>query len=263
LRSQVGQIRAVAVFTTAAALFFPALEGARAGAWPAPEGKTQVIAKYERQAADEGFTPDGERVAIDHREEEGASLFVEHGLTDRLTLQARAGLIRGRDRFVAYEGRGPLELGLRYTVLQTGRTVVSVYGGAAEPGAGRNAGYAAPGQGKADLEARLLLGRSGQWRGRPVYLDLQAGRVARAGLADETRLDATLGIAPRRDWLLLAQAYAGEADAQGLRARWLKTELSAVRRFDRWGVQAGWRQTVSGREAARDQGIVIALWRGF
>jgi hypothetical protein len=263
LRPKAGQIRAVAVFTTAAALFFAALDEARAGAWPAPKGKTQVIAKYERQAADEGFTPDGELVAIDHRQEEAASVFLEHGLSDRLTLQARAGLIRGRDRFVAYEGRGPLELGLRYTAVQTPRTVVSVYAGAAEPGAGRNAGYAAPGQGKADFEARLLLGRSGQWRGRPVYLDLQAGRVARAGLADETRMDATLGITPQRDWLLLAQAYGGEARAQGLRARWLKTELSAVRRFQHWGIQAGWRQTVSGRETARDQGIVVALWRGF
>ena len=247
----------------ATALFCAKPDQARAGAWPIPDGKTQAIAKYERQAADEGFTPEGQLVAIDHREEENLSLFVEHGLTSRLTLQAKAGVTRGHDRFVRYEGRGPLELGLRYAVFASDRTVAVVYVGATQAGAGRNAGYAAPGRGEADLEARLLLGRSGVVRGREAFVDVQVAHLSRSGLSDETRLDATLGVRPARNWLLLAQAYGGEAQSRPVSSRWLKTELSVARSFQRWSVQAGWRQTVAGRETARDQGLIVAVWRGF
>lgn len=200
-------------------------------------------------------------VDIDHRRDETLSLFAERGLTPRLTLQAKAGVTRGRDRWVDYSGRGPLELGLRWTVRRDDRSALAVYLGAGEAGAGRNAGYAAPGQGSLDLEARVLYGRSGVWRGRQVYVDLQAARLKRRGLADETRMDATLGLRPARNWLLLAQTYAGQADRDPIRSRWLKTEFSVARSFGDWSLQGGWRDTISGRETARDRGVVLAVWR--
>lgn len=227
------------------------------------KGETQLIAKYERQSADRGFDADGGLVGLDHRRDENASIFVERGLTDRLTLQAKAGLTRGQDRFVRYEGRGPVELGLRYAVVARPRTVAAVYLGAAEAGVGRNAGYAAPGQGRADLEARLLLGRSAATRRGEIFTDLQIARLRRSGLADETRLDATLGFRPSRNWLVMTQTYAGKTDSRLQKARWIKAEMSVVRNLGDWSVQAGWRQTLSGRAVAKDGGLVIAVWRGF
>lgn len=232
-----------------------------AGAWPLDRGKTQVIAKYERTTANQGYAPDTSLVAIPRRRDETLSLFVERGLTPRLTLQAKAGVTRGQDQWVDYSGRGPLELGLRWTARRTDRSSLAVYLGAAEPGEGRNAGYAAPGKGSLDLEARVFYGRSGVWRGRKVYVDLQVARLQRQGLADENRFDATLGVKPTDHWEVLAQTYAGQADHEAVRARWLKTELSVVRAFGDWSLQAGWRDTVSGRETARDRGIVLAAWR--
>ncbi|WP_419251650.1 hypothetical protein ACN2C6_09845 [Caulobacter sp. ErkDOM-YI] len=236
---------------------------AMAGAWPMSKGQTQVIAKVERQSADQAFDADGAVQDPGRREDETASLFIEHGVTDRLTLQAKAGLTRGRDPFVRYEGRGPVELGLRYAVLKRPRTVAAIYIGAAEPGVGRNAGYAAPGQGEVDLEARLLLGRSVTTRRGEIFSDLQLARLRRSGLADETRMDATLGFRPTRNWLVMAQTYAGEADARPRKSSWVKAELSVVRGFGAWSVQAGWRQTLAGREIARDRGAVLGIWRGF
>lgn len=227
------------------------------------DGQTQVIAKVERQSADQGFDPDGDLWAIDARRDETASIFVEHGLSGRLTLQAKVGLTRGHDRFVRYEGRGPVELGLRYAVLKSDQAVASVYLGAAEAGAGRNAGYAAPGQGKADLEARVLAGRSMRIRGREAFVDVQAARLRRTGLANETRVDLGLGVRPVRSWLFLAQAYAGRTDSGTVGSRWLKTEISAIRFFGTWGIQAGWRETLAGREVAKDSGAVLGIWRGF
>ncbi len=236
---------------------------ARAGAWPVAPGKTQLIGKYERQSADRGFDPQGQQIDIDRRRDEAVSVFVEHGLTERLTLQAKAGVTRGRDRWVDYSGRGPVELGLRWAVRRDERSALSVYLGAGEAGVGRNAGYAAPGQGSLDLEARVLYGRSATWRGRPVYLDLQAARLKREGLADENRLDVTLGLRPTPKMLLLAQTYAGQAQRRGADSRWLKSEISVVRSFGNWSAQAGWRDTLSGREIARDRGVVLALWRNL
>jgi hypothetical protein len=256
----------VAIPGVAAVLFFALALSPRsawAGAWPMKDGEGLVILKYEDQKADQGFDPDGVQVAIDPRRDESLSLYGEYGLTGRLTLQAKAGVTRGHDRFVAYDGRGPLELGLRYAVLRTERSVVSLYLGAGQAGVGRNAGYAAPGAGDADLEARLLAGSSRAWRGRPLFGEIQVARLRRSGLADETRLDATIGLRPAKPWLLLAQAYAGQADSRPVRSRWLKTEVSVVRDLGPWSLQAGWRQAVAGRETPADRGAVLAAWRRF
>jgi len=240
-----------------------AVDAAQAGAWPADAGRTLAIAKYERTTADQGYDRDGRLASIDPRRDETFSLFVEHGLTPRLTLQAKLGATRGHDRWVSYSGRGPVEAGVRWTFQRGSRSSLALYLGAGEAGVGRNAGYAAPGKGSLDLEARLLYGRSAVWRGREVFVDLQAARLRREGLANETRVDATLGLRPAKPWLLLVQTYAGEADRGGVDARWVKSEVSVVRTIGDWSLQAGWRDTVSGRETARDRGAVLAAWRRF
>lgn len=247
-----------------AAAFLCALgDAAWAGAWPTPKGQTQAIAKYERQSADQGFDPDGATVAIDPRRDETVSIFVEHGLTPRLTLQAKAGLTRGHDRFVRYEGRGPVELGLRYAVYRSERGVAAIYVGAAEAGAGRNAGYAIPGRGGVDAEVRVLLGRSLAVGRAELFTDLQIARLRRPDLADENRLDATIGVKPGRSWLFLSQIYAGETVSRPVKSGWIRTETSVVRSFSTWSLQAGWRQTLMGREVASDKGAVVAVWRRF
>ena len=234
-----------------------------AGAWPVAPGETLAILKYERAQADEAFDADGFGVAMPPRTDESVSLYVERGLTERLTLQGKLGWTRGEDAFVAYEGRGPMELGLRYTILRGDQSAVSLYAGAVLAGEGRNAGYAAPGAGTTDLEARLLAGRSGTFRGQPVFAEAQLARLDRSGLPDETHLDLTLGMEPSPRWLMLTQVYAGEAEGAAVSPRWLKLEVSAVRRFGDWRLQAGWRETVAGREGPAERGPVFAVWRSF
>jgi hypothetical protein len=234
-----------------------------AGAWPMKDGEGQAIFKYEDQKADTGFDPNGVEADIDPRRDRTLSLYGEYGLTDRVTLQVKAAVTEGHDRFVDYEGLGPIELGLRYALLRTDRSAVSLYLGAAKDGEGRNAGYASPGEGDMDLEARLLAGTSGDWRGVPVFTEIQIARLKRKGLADETRVDATLGFRPGPRWLLMAQTYAGQADSAPVRSRWLKGEMSIVRDLGAWSLQAAWRQALAGREAPADHGPVFAVWRRF
>lgn len=233
---------------------------ARAGVWPLDAGDTLAIVKYERAEAGDAWDIDGNRYDWIERTDETASLYIEHGLTERITLQGKLAWSRGVEAGVPYAGRGPAELGLRLAVLDSGPTVVSVYAGALVAGDGRNVGYAPPGEGGVDYELRLLAGRSFTVQGRPAFLEAQVARLERAELFDETRLDLTLGYEPSPRWLLLVQSYGGLTEAE---PAWLKLEASAVRRFGDWSLQAGWRASVAGRAGPVEDGPVVAVWRRF
>lgn len=221
--------------------------------------------KYERGRADEAFDADGVRSPILGVADDDLSVFVEHGLTDRLTFQGSASLTRGTDGVITGEGRGPLTAGLRWTpvVRANGREVWSVYVGGTRLGEGRNSAYLPPGAGDYDGEVRAFYGRSARVLGREAFLDVQAARLFRSGAPDESHLDVTLGYELRAKWLVLVQAYAGQADAAGLDPRWLKLEAGLVRQFGDWRVQAGWRDTIAGRLTPIEGGPVLAVWRRF
>lgn len=126
-----------------AAILVFAAGPAFAGAWTLPKGKGQAIVKYERMRADQGFGLDGERLALPvGRRDQVAGLFAEYGLTDAVTVQLKTDWQEGRDRFADFEGRGPVELGLTWRLHRDDRWAASLYGGVAQGGAGRNAGYA-------------------------------------------------------------------------------------------------------------------------
>lgn len=231
---------------------------AAADAWTRPKGEGLAILKYEDMRADRGFDRSGDLADLPAgRRDRTASIYAEYGLTDRLTVRLKGEWQSGEDAFVDYDGRGPVEIGLNWQVWRDDRTAVALYGGVADGGEGRNAGYAAPGVGERDWEVRAAGGRAFG----ATFVELQAARRFRDGLPDETRLDATIGAHLGTDWMVLGQAFGGETESG--EARWLSLEASVVRNFGVWSVQAGWRNAVAGRETADSSGIVIALWRRF
>ena len=250
----------------AAALGAAAVAGsAHAGAWPEGTGVTQAILKYERGRSDEDFTSTGGRASAPHVADDDLSLFVEHGLTSRLTFQGQIGYTRGQVGPFESDGRGPISAGLRWTpyVGANGREVLSVYAGGVLDGEGRNSAYLLPGQGDHDGEFRVLYGRSAKVFGREGFLDVQVAYLARSAFADETHLDVTVGYEVARNWLLLLQNYDGDAMTAGRDPRWAKVEGGVVRRFGSWRVQAGWRATVAGRSTPAESGPVLAVWKTF
>lgn len=240
---------------------------AQASAWVQPKGKGQLIVKWEDMRAERGFGPDGVLADLTApRTDRAVGLFGEYGLTDRLTVQVKSDWQDGRDAFVDYEGRGPLEVGLTWQVHRDDRNAASLYVGYADAGEGRNAGYAAPGQGRGDWEARVSVGRNlkgvgGPWTPERSFVELQAARRMRAGLPDETRAEFTAGGHFGENWMILGQAFGGMTDGGG--ARWLSVETSVVRRLGDWSLQAGWREAVAGREVVQNRGLVVAVWRRF
>lgn len=250
----------------AAMAFLAGAMPAAAGPWTQPKGQGQMIVKYEDMRADRGFDMDGALADLPaERRDRVIGLFAEYGLTDRLTLQLKGDWQSGEDAFINYEGRGPLEIGVTWQAWRNERTAISLYAGYADGGEGRNAGYAAPGVGDNDWEVRAAVGRSfgglGRWGPSGSFVDLQVARRQRQDLPDETRFDATAGAHLGADWMVLAQAFGGQADEDG--PRWLSLEASLVRNVGDWSVQAGWRQTIAGRETPDAGGPVVALWRRF
>ena len=196
------------------------------------DGKTQAIFKYESETADEAFDPNGVVVPIASQDEESLTLFVEHGLTSRITLQGKVGWTRGTGQFAEFDGRGPIDIGGRFAFLKGPKTAVSVYAGVTFAGEGRNAAYySEPGAGEMDMEVRFLAGRSGRWLKRDAFGEVQLARIGREGLPDETRVETTIGWHPARNWLLMAQTYAGRAEAEPTAPLWLKSEVSVIPRL--------------------------------
>ncbi len=159
---------------------------ARAGAWPMAAGETQTILKLEDQRANSGYDQAGTRRPIPFRREDSLTLFFEHGLTDRFTLQGKFGVLDGVDGPLDYRGRSPIELGLRALLWRRGGAVASVYAGGVVSGAGLNAVWAGPGAGRGDLEIRFLAGDSANFLGRHAYTEVQVARLQRRKL-DKTR----------------------------------------------------------------------------
>lgn len=169
-----------------------------ADAWTQARGKGQVIVKFEDMRADRGFDMDGSLAELPaERRDTVASVFAEYGITDRFTVRFKGDWQAGKDAYLDYEGRGPLEIGVNWQLWRDDRTAISLYGGYADGGEGRNAGYAAPGVGDSDWEVRLSAGRSfggfERWGPTGSFVELQAARRMRQGLPDETRVDATAG----------------------------------------------------------------------
>ncbi|PXA80289.1 hypothetical protein DMC25_21215 [Caulobacter sp. D4A] len=242
---------------------------AEAAAWTQPKGGAEVIVSLRAQDSTHGFDAGGGAVDIvDYRKTE-LQAFAEYGLTDRLTLGLQGSVRRLRTANGRADEPGHIEVGVRYRLLardgwvMSNQTSVRLPGGDADPGAAQK------GSPDAEYDSRLLVGWSGTLGGREVFADVQGGLRRRDGdPPDERRFEATLGVRPRRQIMLMGQAYAVSslgAGQGGYEAyRYLNLELSAVYALPAgWSAQAGLTGTASGRNALRERGAVVALWRRF
>ena len=165
--------------------------------------------------AEDGFDLSGVRAPLPAEQvDQVLGLFVEYGLTDRITLQVKGDWQDGEDAFVDYQGRGPVELGVRVNVWRDDWTVLSIYAGYAWGGDARNAVYAHPGAGDSDWDLRVH-GADGPSPGDGAFVEVQAARRLREGLPDETRVDLTAGAELAPGWSVLNQVFAGRSEEGG------------------------------------------------
>ncbi len=250
----------------AACLVVPAQ--AQAGAWPQAKGDTQVIISYEPGNADKGFDDSGDKtIALDRWKQDNVSLYVDHGVNDRLTLTLK---INYRDYITDSEhfsGLSSIEAGGRWTIKRSDDFVFALGASIEGLGKGRRNDFDVTAKGGTDTDLRAYAGKSFKMLGKDAFIDLQAARHLRQYEANEWRVDATLGVKPSAKWMVMAQVFAGRTDkASWGHAAWANTELSVVRSFgsqQKTSVQLGFRQTTGGRNVPAVNALVVSLWKTF
>ncbi|MGQ7790851.1 hypothetical protein ACUN0C_00400 [Faunimonas sp. B44] len=260
--------RRAAIALAALALGVP---DAFAGAWTLDRSAGQVIFSLTAKDAVRAFDASGASVSRPAHRKRELSAYVEYGATDWLTLVFSPTLERttiAAPSSARYQGLGYTEFGARARFWQAGAWVGSVQVLGRAAGAADRSDPAQAGKTAHQVDARLLVGRSFSVRGRPAFVDVQAGRRMASGKgAGEYRLEASAGIHIRPRLLLLAQSFnalSNRGGGLGTRPRRHEVQFSAVWALSRaWSLQLGAVATVAGREALRERGLVAALWRRF
>jgi hypothetical protein len=250
----------------AACLLFPAV--AHAGAWPQATGDTQVIISYEPGHADKGFDASGNKtLSLDKWKTNEASIYVDHGVSERLSLTAKVNYRDYTTDSEHFSGLSSIELGGRWTVKRSDDFVFALGATVEGLGKGRRTDFDQSTKGGTDYDLRAYAGKSFNLLGKPAFIDLQAARHLRQYEASQWRIDATLGVKPSPKWTVMAQVFAGRTDKESWgHAAWANTELSVVRSFgpqQKTSVQLGLRQTTAGRNVPAVNAVVVSLWKTF
>jgi len=241
---------------------------AKAGAWPQAKGDTQVIISYEPGNADKGFDANGGgTIALDKWKTSETSLYVDHGISEHLTLAAKVNYRDYTTDSGHFSGLGSVEVGGRWTLKRTDDFVFALGASVEGLGKGRRNDYDLSAKGGTDYDLRAYAGKSFSLLGKAAFVDLQAARHLRQYEANEWRVDATLGAKPSPKWMVMAQVFAGRTDkASWGHAEWANTELSVVRSIgpqQKTSVQLGLRQTSVGRNVPAVHAVVVSLWKTF
>jgi protein XagA len=259
-----------------------------AGAWVYPEGRGQVILTTLLAGARMAYGPDGRLVATPPYRKLEARAYLEHGLTDWLTLvgegsamrfsgaasqsydpvealiaEAKAGLPLSAPppTAVKYQGLGLGAVGARLRLLDDGGFVVSTQ--ASLRTASQEARRFLDMREALQVDARLLIGRKFELAGFTGFVDTQLGTRSGGQNGNEFRLDLTAGLRPFDRLLIMGQSFSAFAP-HGARKSSIteqKFQLSAV--FEATpsiSLQIGGVVALGGVNAPAEQGIVSAIW---
>jgi hypothetical protein len=240
-----------------------------AGAYTQPAGAGQIIATATITDSSRYFDAKGRPVSgPDYFKAEVPVLF-EYGATDWLTLIASPAYLNAATQGSSFSGLEYAEFGARVRLYSTRDSVFSLQATTRQPGPIHKADPAQAGYTDVQNDLRALYGHSFTLGGWPAFTDLQAGYRLRNGAApDEGHFDATLGVRPAPDVMLLAQSFnvvsngAGYAGFQ--ETTYAKVQLSAVFDLtDKWSLQLGGITTVAGENQIIQPGAVAGLWYKF
>ena len=245
---------------------------ARAGAFNIPAGQGLAILDATFEGGSRYFNGEGRLAPSGGFKRGDVSAYIEYGITDWLMAVLRPDLtavaLDGHPGG-SYAGLGTTEAGAQLRVATFGPAVLAVQGTFRLPGSTDRTNPALVNQTSRDADLRGLFGSGfvlGSW---PAVVDLQAAyRFRDSGAPDEIHADATLGVRPWPDLMLLLQAFNTTGIGRGTpwfpRQNYTHVAVSGVYDLDPfWSVQIGVFTTVLGRQTLRDQGVTTAVWRRF
>lgn len=260
---------------------------ARAGAWLWPANHGQLMLTTTFADARKAYDRNGRLVATPSYRRFETQLYLEHGVTEGLTLvgegaamdfsgagdrtsdlarsiaQAKAGLpVDGVSTpGPHYRGLGLGAVGLRLGLATAGDYIVSAQ--ATARAASSQARRFLDMRQTVAADARLMLGRSFQVSGMSGFLDAQIGYRSGGQNGPEARLDLTAGLRPRPDFLLLAQSFSAIAPRGGVAPVMAaqRFQLSAVYNVSSSvSVQIGGVIAILGVNSPAERGVFTGLW---
>ncbi|WP_417471194.1 hypothetical protein [Maricaulis sp.] len=240
-----------------------------AGAWPQPRGEGLLISTTLLDRAEAAFDADGDRRDDGYFYKDELALYLEYGLSERLTLVSRLAWQtverRSGPDFDSAQGFAATELGLRGLLMTGEHQVLSLQAMAILPGEGENISDQPLGDGGNAWEGRLLWGTS---LGRDVFADAQlAYRRREDEFSDEARLDLTLGWQPRPRWHLFAQSFSVwslDDPRPGVREfEQHKLQVSIGREIGQLEYHLGAALTPAGRNSIEERSVFLSVWRRF
>lgn len=244
-----------------------------AGAWTLEAGTGQAALIGTLSQASQVFDWKGNVVSAPRYTKFELQGLLEYGATDRLTLMFLPGMqhididIPGNPNRT---GLGYTEFGGRYQILSGPSWVFSGQVTARVPGTYDSGNPAAIGYTDFETDVRALFGYNFSVAGIPTFINLEvAQRFRFGGPPDEFRFDATVGVRPAPNWLLLAQTFSvwseGAGDAPFLTSYdYHKFQLSVVYQLTpRWAVQFGGFTTFAGTNALQENGVLLGTWYKF
>jgi hypothetical protein len=245
---------------------------ALAGAWTLDAGTGQAALIGTLSQAREIFDWKGNVTSAPRYTKFELQGLLEYGATDRLTVMFLPGLqhvdidMPGNP---SRTGLGYTEFGGRYQLLSGQNWVFSGQATVRVPGTFDTGNPAAIGYTDFETDIRALFGYSFSVAGMPAFVDLQVAQRFRFGAPpDEFRLDATVGVRPAPNWLLLAQSLNVVSEGAGslpfTSYNYHKLQLSVVYQLTpRWAVQFGGFTTFAGRNALQENGVLLGTWYKF
>jgi protein XagA len=283
LELTLGKSEVILRFTCVKIMFCSALFGlsatqstSYAGSFMQNEGEGQAISSINIMEAHKSFNPKGIVTKTAPTQKIEASLFIEYGVREWLTVFVQPNYIRnqiGEPINATYSGLGYSEFGGRIRILQSGTFVLSAQSSLRLPKPSDIHNVAQTGNIGSETDNRILAGKSFEFFGRSSFTDVNIGYRTRGGQpANEWRSDVTFGTRPMPEFLpklmLLVQSFNAVSDGRGLssipRTSSSKLQLSAV--YDvtkQWSVQLGGYTTLIGRNYNRETGAVASVWRKF
>lgn len=257
---------------------------AHASAWPQKKGHGILIWQAYAYRAVERFDEGGNRASLgDEARFRSTAIqgWFEAGLSDDWTLVISAPVLwlGYRDRWSEQENVGPgdVQVGIRRSLRrpETGWQIAAqtlakapAYGAKARP---------RPGNGQADIEGSLLVGRSMPVGRRWGYVAAEVGYRRRWGRpADQLRGEAAAGLHLHSRVTISGQFFAIRGLGSLLPAERATNPLIeprfdlyklqpslVVRLTEAWAVQMGYVRDVAGRNVGAGHALVFGLWRKF
>lgn len=245
---------------------------ASAGAWNPEAGHGEIIVTTLFDQANSGFDQAGRFTPTPLYRSLQAQVFVAYGVTDWLAALLKPSLqssTLGAPDNQRYTGLGDSEIGAQARLWRDDSTALAAQVSVRAPTNGGPTNNWLAGSRQAEYDFRLLLGRNLGLGGLPGFVDLQAGARLCAGPSpNQGRFDLTFGLYLTPSLMLLAQSFniASTRSDNPDYPQWAQSKLqfSLVYSLDGdWRAQAGAFTTLAGRNAYRENGALVALWRRF